>query len=101
MSGGGTDSGSIHLTANGVPALSITVATRYIHSHAAILHRDDFENAVKLIVETIKKLDHDKVKDIRLAYSGCSESAVKMTCGEWSFKSLTTWLCRIRRHSRH
>ncbi|GAA0601122.1 M42 family metallopeptidase [Virgibacillus siamensis] len=64
MAGGGTDSGSIHLTANGVPALSITVATRYIHSHAAILHRDDFENAVKLIVETIKKLDNDKVKEI-------------------------------------
>src|SRR5699024_10075660 len=49
--GGGTDSGSIHLTANGVPSLSITIATRYIHSHAAILHRDDYENAVKLIVE--------------------------------------------------
>src|SRR5699024_2634309 len=30
MAKGGTDSGSIHLTANGVPALSITVATRYI-----------------------------------------------------------------------
>lgn len=67
MAGGGTDSGAIHLTANGVPSLSITVATRYIHSHAAILHRDDFENAVKLIVETIKQLDNEKVKEIRLA----------------------------------
>jgi len=67
MPGGGTDSGAIHLTAKGVPSLSITVATRYIHSHAAILHRDDFENAVKLIVETIKKLDKEKVKEIRLA----------------------------------
>src|SRR5699024_3181877 len=56
MAGGGTDSGSIHLTANGVPSLSITIATRYIHTHAAILHRDDFEQAVKLIVEVIKKL---------------------------------------------
>ena len=67
MAGGGTDSGSIHLTANGVPALSITIATRYIHSHASILHRDDYENAVKLIVEAIKKLDQDKVKEIVLA----------------------------------
>lgn len=64
IAGGGTDGGSIHLTANGVPTLSITIATRYIHSHAAILHRDDFENAVKLIVEVIKKLDRDKVKEI-------------------------------------
>lgn len=67
MAGGGTDSGSIHLTANGVPSLSITIATRYIHSHAAILHRDDFENAVKLIVEAIKKLDSETVKEIQLA----------------------------------
>ncbi|WP_430784888.1 M42 family metallopeptidase [Virgibacillus flavescens] len=67
MAGGGTDSGSIHLTANGVPSLSITVATRYIHSHAAILHRDDFDNAVKLIVEAIKKLDTETVKELVLA----------------------------------
>src|SRR5699024_6708056 len=67
MAGGGTDSGAIHLTKDGVPALSFTIATRYIHSHAAILHRDDFEIAVKLIVEVIKKLDNEKVKEIRLA----------------------------------
>ena len=54
MAGGGTDAGSIHVTANGVPALSIGIATRYIHSHAGILHRDDYDNAVKLMVEVIK-----------------------------------------------
>lgn len=64
IAGGGTDSGAIHLTANGVPALSITIATRYIHTHAAMIHRDDFENAVKLIVEVIKRLDRDKVNEI-------------------------------------
>ncbi|TCP32116.1 endoglucanase [Scopulibacillus darangshiensis] len=64
LAGGGTDAGKIHLTANGVPALSITVATRYIHSHASIIHRDDYENAVKLLVEVIKRLDSDKVKEI-------------------------------------
>ncbi|MTD29610.1 M42 family metallopeptidase [Planomicrobium sp. YIM 101495] len=64
IAGGGTDAGSIHLTANGVPALAIGVATRYIHSHAGILHRDDYENAVKLIVEVIKKLDKDTVARI-------------------------------------
>lgn len=67
MPGGGTDSGSIHITANGVPSLSITVPTRYIHSHAAMLHRDDYENAVKLIVETIKKIDADQLQNIRLS----------------------------------
>ncbi|WP_430487444.1 M42 family metallopeptidase [Priestia flexa] len=64
ISGGGTDSGAIHISANGVPALSITIATRYIHSHAAMLHRDDYENAVKLITEVIKKLDRETVNKI-------------------------------------
>ncbi len=62
--GGGTDAGSIHLTHNGVPALAITIATRYIHTHAAMLHRDDYENAVKLIVEVIKRLDRETVDKI-------------------------------------
>jgi len=64
MAGGGTDAGSIHISQNGVPAMAITVATRYIHSHSSILHRDDYDNAVKLIVEVIKRLDRDKVNEI-------------------------------------
>lgn len=67
MPGGGTDSGAIHLTADGVPSLSITIATRYIHSHAAMLHRDDFDNAVRLITEVIRKLDSETLEKIRLA----------------------------------
>ncbi|MFB4165842.1 M42 family metallopeptidase [Alteribacillus sp. JSM 102045] len=64
MSGGGTDAGSIHLSGDGVPSLAVTVPTRYIHTHAAILHRDDFEHAVQLIVEVTKKLDADSVRSI-------------------------------------
>ena len=64
MSGGATDSGSIHLTHNGVPSLAIGIATRYIHSHAGILHRDDYENTVTLLVELIKRLDKEKVEQI-------------------------------------
>lgn len=62
--GGGTDAGSIHVSGNGVPSIAICIATRYIHSHAAMLHRDDYENAVKLIVEVIKKLDRETVNNI-------------------------------------
>lgn len=62
--GGGTDAGSIHLTANGVPALAIGLATRYIHTHAAILHRDDYEHTVKLLIEVIKRLDKAAVDKI-------------------------------------
>jgi putative aminopeptidase FrvX len=62
--GGGTDAGKIHLTAHGVPTLAITIATRYIHTNASIIHREDFENAVKLMVEIIRRLDSNKVKEI-------------------------------------
>jgi len=62
--GGGTDAGSIHLANEGAPSLAITIATRYIHTHAGILHRDDFENAVKLITEVIKRLDRKTVDKI-------------------------------------
>ncbi|GKV66432.1 MULTISPECIES: M42 family metallopeptidase [unclassified Sporosarcina] len=64
MAGGGTDGGSIHVSGTGVPTLSICIPTRYIHSHAAILHRKDFENTVKLLVELMKRLDSETVKKI-------------------------------------
>ncbi|MFB5088157.1 M42 family metallopeptidase [Psychrobacillus sp. PGGUH221] len=62
--GGGTDAGSMHISLNGVPSLSIGIATRYIHSHAGILHRDDYENTVNLLIEVIKKLDRNTVNQI-------------------------------------
>ncbi|MFY3790457.1 M42 family metallopeptidase [Ureibacillus sp. MALMAid1270] len=62
--GGGTDAGSMHLVGSGVPSLAISIATRYIHSHAGILHRDDYDNAVKLIVEVVKRLDRETVNKV-------------------------------------
>ncbi|WP_144463143.1 M42 family metallopeptidase [Siminovitchia fortis] len=64
MAGGGTDAGSTHLAGEGAPSLAITIATRYIHTHAALLHRDDYENAVKLITEVVRRLDKEAVEKI-------------------------------------
>ncbi|RSK28102.1 M42 family peptidase [Bacillus sp. HMF5848] len=64
MAGGGTDSGAMHLVGSGVPNLAVTIPTRYIHSNAAMLHRDDYENAVKLLVEVIKRLNSETVNTI-------------------------------------
>jgi endoglucanase len=58
---GGTDSGAIHLHRRGVPNLVIGVPTRHIHSHAGIIHRDDYDRAVELVTAVIKKLDRDTV----------------------------------------
>lgn len=62
--GGGTDAGSMHLVGNGIPSLAVTIATRYIHSHAAMIHRDDYENTVRLITEVVKRLDQETVDHI-------------------------------------
>ncbi len=61
---GGTDSGRIHINKAGVPSLVIGIATRYIHSHVGVIHRSDYDNAIKLIVETIKVLDKKKVASL-------------------------------------
>lgn len=64
MEGGATDGGMIHIHAEGVPAVVIGVPTRHIHSHVGILHRDDYDNALKLVVALIKKLDQTAVREL-------------------------------------
>jgi putative aminopeptidase FrvX len=58
---GGTDGGAIHLHNTGVPTAVIGVAARHIHSDSSIIHRDDYDNAVKLLVELINRLDAETV----------------------------------------
>jgi putative aminopeptidase FrvX len=65
IAGGGTDAGRIHLNGIGVPSLVVGVPVRYIHSHASIMHRDDFDNAVKLMVAVVKRLDAETVAKLK------------------------------------
>ncbi len=62
---GGTDAGKIHLFGAGVPSLVVGVPVRYIHTHAAIMHRDDFDNAAKLLVAVVKRLDAATVQRLK------------------------------------
>ncbi|HHW92284.1 MAG TPA: M42 family metallopeptidase [Firmicutes bacterium] len=57
MERGGTDGGRIHLHNIGVPSLVIGIPVRYIHSHAGILHLEDYCRARRLITELILRLD--------------------------------------------
>lgn len=57
LEGGGTDGAAIHLHKSGVPTVVIGVPARHIHSHSGIIHRDDYDAALKLIVAVIRKLD--------------------------------------------
>ena len=54
----------MHLAHGGAAGLSICIPTRYMHSHASIIHRDDFNNTIRLLVEVIKRLDSNKVNEI-------------------------------------
>jgi len=42
----------------------MAVPTWHIHSHAGIINRDDFDQAVKLVTAVIKKLDADTVASL-------------------------------------
>lgn len=64
MPGGATDGSIIHLHGTGVPTIVIGVAARHIHSHNSIIHRDDFDNTVKLVSAVIGKLDAETVADL-------------------------------------
>ncbi len=57
MPGGSTDGGAIHLNHIGVPTVVVGVPARHIHSHGSIIHRDDYDNAVKLVTVLVAKLD--------------------------------------------
>ncbi len=63
IEGGATDGAAIHLHNTGVPTVVIGVAARHIHSDSSIIHRGDYDSAVKLLVEIIKRLDADKVAE--------------------------------------
>ena len=65
MEGGATDGSVIHLHKTGVPTVVLGVPTRHIHSHNAIMHRDDFDNTVKLLKEVLQKLDKKTVQEIK------------------------------------
>ncbi len=60
MAGGGTDAGIVHISNAGCPSLVVGVPTRHIHAHAGMLSLSDAENAIKLLVEVVKKLDKKK-----------------------------------------
>lgn len=64
MEGGGTDGDMIHLHKSGVPTIVLSVPTRHIHSHASIIHRQDFDDTVRLAVALVRKLNSKVVADL-------------------------------------
>jgi putative aminopeptidase FrvX len=61
LEGGATDGGPIHLHKSGVPTVVLSVPTRHIHSHGSIIHRQDFDRTVELVVALVEKLSGNVV----------------------------------------
>ena len=66
IEGGATDGSAIHLYKTGVPTVVVCVPARHIHSHSSIIHRNDYDGAVKLLVELIARLDKKQVEELTI-----------------------------------
>ena len=65
ISQGGTDAGRVHLSNDGVPSAVVGIASRYIHTHASIIHVDDYAAAKELIIKLVKNTDANMVEQLR------------------------------------
>jgi len=65
LSAYGQDGAMVQRTGAGVPAINITVPTRYLHSHNGVIHREDFDRAVMLVAALVRKLDAATVAALR------------------------------------
>lgn len=62
---GANDGRAIQQFQGGVPTIALSVTARHIHSHNSIIHRDDFDDTVKLLTAILQRLDADAVADIQ------------------------------------
>ncbi len=65
LSGYGEDGAQMQRAFGGAPVINLTVPTRYLHSHSGVIHRDDFDQAVELVTELVRRLDQATVDRIK------------------------------------
>ncbi len=54
---GGTDARAISVHGRGVPTVVVGVPARYIHTHVSLIHLDDYQAAMRLILAVLRRLD--------------------------------------------
>ena len=64
---GGTDSGEMHKAFDGIINVTLSIPSRYIHSHRALIHRKDVVDTITLIVEFAKRLDRNVLESLRVS----------------------------------
>ena len=62
---GGTDSGEINKSFDGVVNMTLSIPCRYFHSHNSVVHLKDYEACVDLLVEFVKRIDESKLNELK------------------------------------
>lgn len=62
MEAGGTDAGTIHKVHSGVPTVTLSLPSRYIHSHYEVVSLEDMKNCAALITAFIKDFSTESMK---------------------------------------
>lgn len=57
---GGTDSGNIHKSFDGILNMTLSIPIRYMHTNHSIIHEDDVDNCVNLLCALIKDISKSK-----------------------------------------
>lgn len=65
LTAGGTDSGEIHKSGNGVINMTVSLPCRYFHSHVSIVNRKDVDETINLLVEVVKALDKETLAQLK------------------------------------
>ncbi len=65
ITGGGTDSGIIHLTKEGIPTMTLSIPSRYMHSHISMIDLQDVQATIDLAINYIESFDNDVLKELK------------------------------------
>jgi endoglucanase len=64
LTGYGEDGAQIQLYDTGRPSVNMTVPTRYLHAHTGVIQRSDFDQAVELLIQVLRRLDGPTVTEL-------------------------------------
>jgi putative aminopeptidase FrvX len=62
--GYGEDGAEMQKVFDGVPSVNLTVPTRYLHTHYGVIHRQDFDGLVDLLVALVRQLTPQRIDQL-------------------------------------
>lgn len=64
MTAGGTDADNIHKAFDGIICMTLSIPTRYMHSHRLLVHRKDYVQTREAIAEFCRRVNWDKIRNM-------------------------------------